>query len=74
MSGIHLQEIIGQHQQQPTIEEMLEEDEEQQPPQEDDIKPGDPTTGLLTEVLTTIARLSEQLQEYDTRLHPRNLI
>ncbi|KAG7163389.1 putative Tc5 transposase DNA-binding domain-containing protein 6, partial [Homarus americanus] len=43
----NLQEIAGQHQQQPTIEEMLEEDEEQeehQATQEDDIKPGEPTT------------------------------
>ncbi|KAG7172878.1 hypothetical protein Hamer_G017856 [Homarus americanus] len=60
-----LQEIIGQHQQQPTIEEMLEKDEEQQPTREDDVKP---------ELLTSIVRLSEQLQEYKTRPHPRNLI
>ncbi|KAG7166134.1 hypothetical protein Hamer_G010943 [Homarus americanus] len=61
-----LQEIVGQHQQQQTIEEMLEEDEEQeeqQPTQEDDVKPGEPTTRQLTEFLTTIARLSEQLEE-----------
>ncbi|KAG7174063.1 hypothetical protein Hamer_G017784 [Homarus americanus] len=41
-----LQEVVGQHQQQLTIEEMLEEDEEQeeqQPTQEDDVKPGEPT-------------------------------
>ncbi|KAG7159640.1 A disintegrin and metalloproteinase with thrombospondin motifs 14-like 2, partial [Homarus americanus] len=69
-----LQEIVCQHQQQPTIEEMLEEDEEQQPTQEDDVKPGEPTTHLLTEFLTTIARLGEQLEEYDTRPHPRNLM
>ncbi|KAG7153802.1 hypothetical protein Hamer_G009490 [Homarus americanus] len=72
-----LQEIVGQHQQQPTIEEMLEEDEEQeeqQPTQEDDVKPGEPTTHQLTELLTNIARLGEQLQEYDSRPHPRNLI
>ncbi|KAG7176851.1 hypothetical protein Hamer_G000040 [Homarus americanus] len=72
-----LQEIVGQHQQQPTIEEMLEvkeEQEEQQPTQEHDIKPGEPTTQQLTELLTTIARLNEQLEEYDTRPHPRNLI
>ncbi|KAG7158515.1 hypothetical protein Hamer_G021069 [Homarus americanus] len=72
-----LQEIVGQQQQQPTIEEMLEEGEEQYEPQatqEDDIKPGEPTTRQLTEVLTSIARLSEQLEEYDNRPHPRNLI
>ncbi|KAG7163384.1 hypothetical protein Hamer_G004521 [Homarus americanus] len=71
------QEIVGQHQQQPTIEDMFEEDEEQEEPQatrEDDVKPGEPTTLQLTEVLTSIARLSEQLEEYDARPHPRNLI
>ncbi|KAG7171199.1 hypothetical protein Hamer_G021679 [Homarus americanus] len=79
-SDVHvedLQEIIGQHQQQPTIEEMLEEDEEQEeqhPTQEDNVKPGEPTTQQLTELLTNIARLSEQLEEYDTRPHPQNLI
>ncbi|KAG7156526.1 hypothetical protein Hamer_G006495, partial [Homarus americanus] len=52
-----LQEIIGQHQQQLTTEELLEDDEEQQPTQEDDIKPGEPTTRQLTELLTNIARL-----------------
>ncbi|KAG7173580.1 putative MDM2-binding-containing protein, partial [Homarus americanus] len=63
--------------QQPTVEEMLEEDEEQeeqQATQEDDVRPGEPTTLQLTVVLISIARLSEQLQEYDTRPHPRNLI
>ncbi|KAG7163546.1 Arginine-hydroxylase NDUFAF5-like, partial [Homarus americanus] len=40
----------------------------------DDVKPGEPTTRQLTEVLTSIACLSEQLQEYNTRPHPRNLI
>ncbi|KAG7174313.1 hypothetical protein Hamer_G003250 [Homarus americanus] len=72
-----LQEIVGQHQQQPTIEEMLEEDEEQdeqQPTQEDDVKPGEPTTRQLTELLTNIARFGEQLEEYDTRPHPWNLM
>ncbi|KAG7174569.1 hypothetical protein Hamer_G016474 [Homarus americanus] len=57
-----LQEIVGQHQQQPTTEEMLEEDEEQSEPQAtqgDDVKPGEPTTCQLTELLTTIASLSE---------------
>ncbi|KAG7172476.1 hypothetical protein Hamer_G025576, partial [Homarus americanus] len=57
-----LQEIIGQHQQQPTIEEMLEDDEEQeeqQPTQEDDVKPGEPTTRQLTEVPTGITHLNE---------------
>ncbi|KAG7170450.1 hypothetical protein Hamer_G018934 [Homarus americanus] len=42
-----LQEIIGQHQQQPTMVKKLEDDEEQeeqQPTQEDDVKPGEPTT------------------------------
>ncbi|KAG7167123.1 putative CENP-B N-terminal DNA-binding domain-containing protein 16 [Homarus americanus] len=61
-----LQEMVGQHQQQPTIEEMLEEDEGQEEPQatqEDDVKPGEPTTRQLTEVLTTIARFSEQRDE-----------
>ncbi|KAG7172156.1 hypothetical protein Hamer_G000397 [Homarus americanus] len=62
-----LQEIIGQHQQQPTNEEMLEEEgdqqEEQQATQEDDVKAGELTTRKLTEVLTTITRLSEQLQK-----------
>ncbi|KAG7175149.1 hypothetical protein Hamer_G024727 [Homarus americanus] len=55
-----LQEIVGQHQQQPTIQEMLEEDEEQeeqQPTQEDDVKPGEPTTRQLTELLTNTASL-----------------
>ncbi|KAG7176164.1 hypothetical protein Hamer_G026127 [Homarus americanus] len=55
-----LQEIVGQHQQQPTSEDILEEDEEQdhhQTTQEDDIKPGEPTTRQLTELLTTITRL-----------------
>ncbi|KAG7156530.1 High affinity cationic amino acid transporter 1-like, partial [Homarus americanus] len=68
-----LQEIVGQHQQQLTTEEMLEDDdeqEEQQPTQEDDVKPGEPTTRQLTELLTNIARLSEQLEECDTRPHP----
>ncbi|KAG7163661.1 hypothetical protein Hamer_G002884, partial [Homarus americanus] len=68
-----LQEIVGQHQQQPTIEEMLEDDEEQQeqqPTQEDDVQPGEPTT----EFLTNIAHLSEQLEEYDTKPHPRNFM
>ncbi|KAG7162921.1 hypothetical protein Hamer_G001937 [Homarus americanus] len=72
-----LQEIIGQYQHQPTIEEMLEEDEEQeekQPTQEDDVKPGEPTTHQLTEMLATIACLREQLQEHDTKPHPQNLI
>ncbi|KAG7163041.1 CENPB DNA-binding domain containing protein 1-like 16 [Homarus americanus] len=72
-----LQEIIGQHQQQPTIEEMLEDDEEQeeqQPTQEDDVKPGEPITRQLTELLTNIACLGEQLEEYDTRPQPRNLM
>ncbi|KAG7170490.1 putative CENP-B N-terminal DNA-binding domain-containing protein 6 [Homarus americanus] len=69
-----LQEIVGQHQQQPTIEEMLEEHEEQQPTQEDDFKPGEPTTRQLTELLTTKARLSEQLEEHNTRPHPRHLM
>ncbi|KAG7164493.1 hypothetical protein Hamer_G003705, partial [Homarus americanus] len=73
-----LQEIVGQHQQQPTIEEMLEEDEEQeeqQPTQEDDVKPGEPTTQQLTEMLLiTITCLSEQLEEYNTRPLPQNLI
>ncbi|KAG7174540.1 hypothetical protein Hamer_G016442 [Homarus americanus] len=67
-----LQEIIGHHQQQLTIKEMLEEDEEQeeqQPTQEDDVKPGEPTTSQLTQVLTSIALFSEQLQKYDTRPH-----
>ncbi|KAG7153459.1 hypothetical protein Hamer_G019015 [Homarus americanus] len=50
-----------------------EEQEEQQPTQEDDIKPGEPTTHQLTEVLKNITRLSEQL-EYITRPHPRNLM
>ncbi|KAG7164500.1 hypothetical protein Hamer_G003713 [Homarus americanus] len=69
-----LQENVGQHQQQPTIEEMLEEDEEQeqQPIQEDDVKPGEPTTQQLTELLTNIARLSEQLEQHNTRPHPQN--
>ncbi|KAG7169018.1 hypothetical protein Hamer_G011715 [Homarus americanus] len=40
----------------------------------DDVKTSEPTTRQLTELLTSIARLSEQLQEYDTRPHPRNLI
>ncbi|KAG7153720.1 hypothetical protein Hamer_G009389 [Homarus americanus] len=56
---------------------MVEEDEEReelQPTQEDDIKPGEPTTSQLTEALTSIAHLSEQLEEYNTRPHPRNLI
>ncbi|KAG7163212.1 hypothetical protein Hamer_G002302 [Homarus americanus] len=55
---------------------MLEEDEEQeqQPTQEDDVKPGEPTTLQLTELLTNIARLGEQLEEYDTGPHPRNLM
>ncbi|KAG7160082.1 hypothetical protein Hamer_G012616 [Homarus americanus] len=72
-----LQEIIGQHQQQLTIEEMLEEDEEQEEPQatrEDDVKSGEPTTCQLTEMLTTIACLSEQLEEYNTRPHAQNYI
>ncbi|KAG7158580.1 hypothetical protein Hamer_G020596 [Homarus americanus] len=72
-----LQEIVGQHQQQPTIEETLEEDEEQeeqQPTHEDDVKPGEPTTRQLTELLTNIARLGEQLEDYNTRPHPRNLM
>ncbi|KAG7169019.1 hypothetical protein Hamer_G011716 [Homarus americanus] len=50
-----LQEIIGQRQQQPTIEEILEEDEDQQEQkttQGDDVKPGESTTHQLTEVLT----------------------
>ncbi|KAG7174677.1 hypothetical protein Hamer_G026028 [Homarus americanus] len=55
---------------------MLEDDDiqEQQPTQEDDVKPGEPTTCQLTEVLTSIAYLSEQLQEYKMRPHPRHLI
>ncbi|KAG7162931.1 hypothetical protein Hamer_G001952 [Homarus americanus] len=72
-----LQEIIGQHQQQTTIKEMLEEDEEQeekQPTQEDDVKPGEPTTLQLTEMLTTFARFTEQLEEHDTRPHAQNHI
>ncbi|KAG7178098.1 Sorting nexin-17-like 1 [Homarus americanus] len=72
-----LQEIIGQHQQQQTIQEILEEEdeeqEEQQPTQEDDVNPGEPTTRQLTELLTNISRLSEQLKEYDTRPLPQNL-
>ncbi|KAG7169057.1 putative CENP-B N-terminal DNA-binding domain-containing protein 17 [Homarus americanus] len=47
-----LQEIVGQHQQQPTIEKMLEDDEEQeeqQPTQEYDVKPGESTTHQLTD-------------------------
>ncbi|KAG7161809.1 putative CENP-B N-terminal and Tc5 transposase DNA-binding domain-containing protein, partial [Homarus americanus] len=72
-----LQVIVGQHQQQPTIEEMLEDDEEQeeqQPTQEDDVKLGEPTMRQLTELLTNIARLSEQLKEYETRPHPQHLM
>ncbi|KAG7167145.1 putative CENP-B N-terminal DNA-binding domain-containing protein 1 [Homarus americanus] len=60
-----------------TIEELLEEDkeqEEQQPTQENDVKPDEPTTRQLTELLTNIARLGELLEEYDTRPHPRNLM
>ncbi|KAG7170708.1 hypothetical protein Hamer_G013534 [Homarus americanus] len=56
---------------------MLEEDEkqeEQQPTQEDDIKPGEPTTRQLTELLTNLAHVCEQLEEYDTRPHSRNLM
>ncbi|KAG7172310.1 hypothetical protein Hamer_G009672 [Homarus americanus] len=71
-----LQEIVGQHQQQPTTKDMLEKDEEQevhQPTQEDYVKPGEPTARQLSELLTNIARLSEQLKEYDTRPHPWNL-
>ncbi|KAG7163413.1 hypothetical protein Hamer_G004554 [Homarus americanus] len=37
-------------------------------------KPGEPTTGQLTELLTTITCLSEQLEENNTRPNPRNLI
>ncbi|KAG7175321.1 putative Tigger transposable element-derived protein 1-like 217 [Homarus americanus] len=73
-----LQELIGQHQQQPTTKVMLEEDEEQeeqqQSTQEDDVDPGEPTTHQLTELLTTIAHSSEQLQEYDTSSHAQNHI
>ncbi|KAG7161416.1 putative Tc5 transposase DNA-binding domain-containing protein 4, partial [Homarus americanus] len=71
-----LQEIVGQHQQQPTNEDMLEdeEQEEQLPSQEDDVKPGEPTTRQLTELLTNIAHVCEQLEEYDTRPHPWNLM
>ncbi|KAG7164800.1 hypothetical protein Hamer_G027387 [Homarus americanus] len=40
----------------------------------DDVKAGELTTRKLTEVPTTITRLSEQLQkEYDDRSHPLNL-
>ncbi|KAG7178216.1 hypothetical protein Hamer_G004025, partial [Homarus americanus] len=40
-----------------------------QPTQEDDVKPVKPTTRQPTEMLTTIANLSDQLEEYDTRPH-----
>ncbi|KAG7177195.1 hypothetical protein Hamer_G000456 [Homarus americanus] len=36
--------------------------------------PGEPTTRQMTELHISIKRLSEQLKEYDTRPHPRNLI
>ncbi|KAG7167591.1 hypothetical protein Hamer_G013070 [Homarus americanus] len=72
-----LQEIVVQHQRQPTIEEMLEDDEEQeeqQATQEDDVKPGEPTACQLTELFTNIAHLGEQLEEFNTRPHPWNLM
>ncbi|KAG7170866.1 Apoptosis-resistant E3 ubiquitin protein ligase 1-like, partial [Homarus americanus] len=70
-----LQEIICQHQHKLTIEEMLEdEEEEQRATQEDNVKPGEPTTRRLTELLTTIERFGEQLEEYDTRPHAQNHI
>ncbi|KAG7165617.1 hypothetical protein Hamer_G013118 [Homarus americanus] len=38
------------------------------------VKPGEPTTHQLSEMLTTLARFSEQLEEYDTRPHAQNHI
>ncbi|XP_045128616.1 tigger transposable element-derived protein 1-like [Portunus trituberculatus] len=74
-----LQEIIGIHQEEATIKEMLEEDEAQDDPEEDgqqeqNVQPGEPTTGQLTEILTTFSRLTEQLEEYDRRPYPRSIL
>ncbi|KAG7164625.1 hypothetical protein Hamer_G005011 [Homarus americanus] len=55
------------------LEKDEDQKEEQQATQEED-KPGEPTTHQLIEVLTTITRLGEQLQEYDTRPHAQNHI
>ncbi|XP_045127730.1 tigger transposable element-derived protein 1-like [Portunus trituberculatus] len=73
-----LQEIIGIHQEEATIE-MLEEDEAQDDPEEDgqqeqNVQPGEPTTRQLTEILTTFSRLIEQLEEYDRRPYSRNIL
>ena len=75
-----MQEIIGIHQEEATIEEMLEEDEAQEDDTEDreqleqNVQPGEPTTRQLTEILTTFSRLTEQLEEYDRRPYPRSIL
>ncbi|KAG7156954.1 hypothetical protein Hamer_G015886 [Homarus americanus] len=59
--------------QQLRIDEMLEEDEnqqEQQPTQEDDVKPGEPTTHQLTDVLKSIKRVMEEYKAlYKSRVN-----
>ncbi|KAG7161332.1 Tigger transposable element-derived protein 1-like 137, partial [Homarus americanus] len=61
-----LQEIVGQHQQQPTIEDVMMKKNSKQHKRM--------MLSLLTELLTNIAHLCEQLEEYDTRPHPQNLM
>lgn len=64
VEGSDLQEMIGIHQEEATIEEMLEEDEVQEDDLEEDgqqkenIQPGEPTTRQLTEILTTFSHLT----------------
>lgn len=71
----HLQEMTGQPKQEHTTEDMLQEeerDEEEHEEQtsEENVQPGKPTIQQLTELLTIMAHISNQLVESDKRHGP----